>query len=327
MSPIDTQAHRSDSLETADAWLSAHAEMFAIRRFEEHIQRLFMRGEVPGTTHLCNGQEAVCVGLAHALRGDDVLSATYRGHGHLLARGSDEVAVAAELLGRADGLCGGRAGSLNLFDPSRNHIGSFAIIGGSIGAGTGAALGLKGSGRVAVADFGDGATNHGYFFECLNFAKVYELPLVLVLENNGYMEYTPIGSVTARADDLASRAEVFGISSQRIDGMDMRAVYEACSVAVEQARSGNGPQFIECRTYRFVGHSRTDPASYRPEGELDLWLERDPLKVSRRALAGEYGFTDADIDAAEQVVNERLERVFESALASPMPIPDAWGTA
>ncbi len=302
--------------------LRAHADMYAIRRFEEHIMRLFLRGEIAGTTHLCNGQEAVCVGLGYALDEDDVVAGTYRGHGHILARGSEELRLAAELLGRVDGLCGGRAGSLNVFDPTRNYIGSFAIIGGSIGAATGAALALKGTGRVAVADFGDGTTNQGYFFECLNFAKVYDLPLVFSLENNGYMEYTPIGNVTARPDDLAGRAEAFGIETERVDGMDVRAVYEASLRAVERARAGEGPQFLEYRTYRFVGHSRSDPGDYRPEGELERWQERDPLTLSRRALTDELGTPDEDIAAREQEVDERLERAIDAALASPFPTPE-----
>jgi TPP-dependent pyruvate/acetoin dehydrogenase alpha subunit len=305
----------------AEPLLAAHEQMYAIRGFENHVQRLFLAGEIPGTTHLCNGQEAVCVGLNHALRADDVVAGTYRGHGHILARGSDEFGLAAEMLGRAAGLCGGRAGSLNVFDFSRNYIGSFAIIGGSIGAATGAAMTLKGTDRVAVADFGDGTTNHGYFFESLNFAKVYELPIVFSCENNGYMEYTAIGDVTANAGDLATRAEVFGIPAERVDGMDVQAVAAASRLAVERARSGGGPQFVEYRTYRFVGHSRSDPATYRPKGELEEWQERDPLILARRALTDDLKVPSEEIAAAEKAIDARLADVFERAQASPFPTP------
>jgi acetoin:2,6-dichlorophenolindophenol oxidoreductase subunit alpha len=305
----------------ADALFAAHERMYAIRCFEQHVQRLFVAGEIPGTTHLCNGQEAICVGLNHVLRAEDVVAGTYRGHGHILSRGADEFGLAAELLGRAAGLNGGRAGSLNVFDFGRNYIGSFAIVGGSIGAATGAALALKGTDRVAVADFGDGTTNHGYFFESLNFAKVYELPIVFSCENNGYMEYTPIGAVTANADDLAARAEVLGIRADRVDGMDVQAVAAASSAAVERARAGEGPQFVEYRTYRFVGHSRSDPATYRPAGELEAWQQRDPLKLARAALIGDFDVPEAQVAAAEQAIDQRLADVFARAQASPLPTP------
>jgi acetoin:2,6-dichlorophenolindophenol oxidoreductase subunit alpha len=307
-------------LDDPDQLLAAHLDMYAIRRFEEHVQRLFLDGEIPGTTHLCNGQEAVCVGLNRALRDSDMVAGTYRGHGHLLARGADELGLAAELLGREAGLCGGRAGSLNVADFSRNYVGSFAIIGGSIGAALGVALALRGSGRVSVAAFGDGTTNHGYFFEALNFAKVYELPLVFSLENNGYMEYTPIDEVSA-GGDLGARAAVFGIPVEKVDGMDVRAVHAASLAAAERARSGEGPQFLEHRTYRFVGHSRSDPATYRPPGELEEWLERDPLALARDALTGAMGLSNWRVEAAEAEVRERIDAVWERAVASPFPVP------
>lgn len=299
--------------------------MYAIRRFEERIMQMFLRGEVPGTTHLCNGQEAVSVGVSLAMNEDDVFSGTYRGHGHILARGADEFRVAAELFGRADGLCGGRAGSLNLFDVSRHYIGSFAIIGGSIGAGTGVALALKDSARVCVASFGDGATNQGYFFECLNFAAIQNLPLVLLLENNGYMEYTPIENVTANSDSLPGRAAVFGIPTETVDGMDVDIVYRAATRAIERARAGGGPQLVECKTYRFVGHSRTDPGAYRPEGELEKWMERDPLLISRQRLSAEFDVEAPRLDEEEAVVEDRLSDVFDRALASPFPSADGDG--
>ncbi|MEZ5078835.1 MAG: thiamine pyrophosphate-dependent dehydrogenase E1 component subunit alpha [Solirubrobacterales bacterium] len=300
--------------------LDAHLDMVAIRRFEEEIQRLFLTGLVPGTTHLCNGQEAVPVGLNLAIRPEDMVAGVYRGHGHLLARGCGEFELAAEMLGREAGICGGRAGSLNVTDMSHNYIGSFAIIGGSVGAATGLAMALKGTGRVAVAAFGDGAANQAYFFECLNFAKVYDLPLLFSCENNLYMEYTPTDQVSA-GPGICARAEALGVPAGTVDGMDVRAVKQAAVAAVERARSGEGPQLIEHLTYRFVGHSRTDPATYRRPGELEKWQERDPLKVSREALLGEFSVAAEEIDEAEAAVERRIADAFERAQGSPEPVP------
>jgi acetoin:2,6-dichlorophenolindophenol oxidoreductase subunit alpha len=294
-------------------------QMTFIRRFEEEVQNRFLRGEVPGTTHLCNGHEAIPVGLAAALRPDDLLATTYRGHGHVLARGADPVAVAAELAGRVTGLNGGRGGSMNLTDFSHGILGSFGIIGGSIGAATGAALSLRKTGRIAVATFGDGCDNHGYFFECLNFAAVFQLPILFVCEHNLYGEYTPWEQVTA-GTDIAARARVFGITAERIDGMDVRTVYDHALRAVERIRTDGGPQFLECRTYRFVGHSRSDPASYRPAGELERWLERDPLKLAREALAA-ASVPEGVIGEAESAARLQVTEAFAEAMAAPFPEP------
>jgi TPP-dependent pyruvate/acetoin dehydrogenase alpha subunit len=259
--------------------------------------------------------------VAAALRPDDVLATTYRGHGHLLARGADPVAVAAELTGRASGLNGGRGGSMNLTDFSHGILGSFGIIGASMAAATGAGLSLRRTGRVAVATFGDGCANHGYFFESLNFAAVFRLPVVFVCEHNLYGEYTPWEQVTAGAD-IAARARVFGITAERIDGMDVRTVHRHALAAVERARRGDGPQFLECRTYRFVGHSRSDPATYRPAGELEEWLERDPLKLCREALT-RAGVPESVSGEAEGAARVRVAEVFAEALAGAYPEPEA----
>jgi TPP-dependent pyruvate/acetoin dehydrogenase alpha subunit len=311
--------------EDADELLGMLERMTFIRRFEEEVQRQFERGNVPGTTHLCNGHEAVCVGVAAAMRADDVIATTYRGHGHVLARGSDPGAVAAELVGRATGLNGGRGGSMNLTDVPRGLLGSFGIIGGSIAAATGAGLSLRGTGRAAVATFGDGCANHGYFFECLNFAAVFRLPVLFVCEHNLYGEYTPWESVTA-GGDIAARAAVFGIPAERIDGMDVRVVRDAAAGAFERIRAGEGPQFLECRTYRFVGHSRSDPATYRPAGELERWLERDPLVLARQAL-DEIGVPPSVLEEVDTVARDEVARTFAQALDAPYPEPLAAGGA
>ena len=223
-----------------------YRRMLLIRGFEERVQSLFLRGEVYGTTHLYSGQEAVAVGFASVLGEGDRVACTYRGHGHLLAMGTDPEALLAELLGRATGVNGGRAGSMNVVDPDHGVLGCYGIVGGSIAAATGAALALRGSGAVAVAYFGDGATNQAYFFECLNFAKVLNLPVVFVCENNGYGEYTPTEAVTPRSDRGARRPRWRSPTSP-VDGMDVWAVRAAAAEIVERVRGGGGPEFVEAR--------------------------------------------------------------------------------
>ncbi len=308
------------SLDSA-ALLDAFERMLTIRRFEEEIQRLFLRGEVHGTTHLYNGQEAVAVGMAAALRPDDLVAATYRGHGHAIAKGVDPFGLAAELMGRAAGTCGGRAGSMNVIDMDHGFIGSFGIIGGTIAAATGAALALRGSGRVAVAYFGDGTVNQAYFAECLNFAKVLSLPVLFVCENNLYGEYTPWEQVTAGAD-IPARARVYGMRAESADGNDVSVVHIAATAALERVRAGEGPELIEFRTYRQVGHSRSDPARYRPSGELEQWLERDPLTLAKRALREQHQVADGDLAAIEERVATTLDDAFARGLASPYPTPE-----
>jgi acetoin:2,6-dichlorophenolindophenol oxidoreductase subunit alpha len=295
-----------------------YRRMRLIRGFEDLIQSLFLRNEVYGTTHLYSGQEAVAVGLASVLEERDRLAATYRGHGHALALGVDPQALLDEMLGRATGINGGLAGSMNVTSPKDRLIGSFGIVGGSIAAATGAALALRRTGGVAVACFGDGAMNQGYFFECLNFCKVQGLPIVLVCENNGYGEYTPFEDVTAGA--IRARAEVMEVPAETIDGMEVWTVREAAARVVEAARSGGGPQFVEAITYRYVGHSRSDPGKYRPEGELDRWRERDPLILQRARLEG-AGVEATQLDELEASVESQLTEMEQRGLAAPFPEP------
>jgi TPP-dependent pyruvate/acetoin dehydrogenase alpha subunit len=232
--------------------------------------------------------------------------------------GTDPYALIAELVGRESGLNGGRAGSMNMIDPEHGVLGCYGIVGGSIAAATGAALTLRGSGSIAVAYFGDGATNQAYFFECLNFAKVLELPVLFVCENNGYGEYTPFEAVTAGG--IVPRAAALDVGVTQIDGMDVAAVREAASEVVARIRSGGGPEFVEARTYRFVGHSRSDPGKYRPEGELDRWRERDPLTVAARLLRERLGASSDDLAAVEAEVDAQLNRAQDEALAAPYPV-------
>jgi len=299
--------------------LDLYRRMQLIRGFEELVQSLFLQGHVHGTTHLCSGQEAVEVGVASCLRDGDRVGGTYRGHGHALALGLEPQKLLDELLGRATGICGGRAGSMNVVDLEHGLIGCFGIVGGSIAAATGAALAFRGTGKAAVAFFGDGAVNQAYFYECLNFAKVFALPALYVCENNVYGEYTRSSDVTGGT--ALARAEAMEIPAKVVDGNDLWAVRDAAGAALEQARSGGGPFFLEALTYRFVGHSRSDPGRYRPEGELDSWRERDPLRVARARLAGELGVSEQALDELEASVAAELETVREAALAAPFPDP------
>jgi acetoin:2,6-dichlorophenolindophenol oxidoreductase subunit alpha len=314
---MTAQRAAEGTAQSLDAGLDFYRRMLLIRRFEELVQSLFLRGEVYGTTHLCSGQEAVSVGFAAALADDDRVACTYRGHGHLLARGLAPEALLGELLGRTTGVNGGRAGSMNMVDLEHGVIGCFGIVGGSIAAATGAALASKGTGRIATAFFGDGATNQAYFFECLNFAKVLRLPALFVCENNGYGEYTSVDLVTA--GKIVARAEAMEIPSLVVDGMDVWAVRETADDAVGRVRGGDGPVFVEARTYRFVGHSRSDPGKYRPPGELEEWRERDPLLVAERRLAAEHGVTAEQLGDVAAEVERELQEVEESALAAPFP--------
>src|SRR3954464_987516 len=304
-------------LQDRDLYTDIYRQMLLIRVFEDLIQSLFLKGEVYGTTHLYSGQEAVATGFASVLEDRDRACATYRGHGHAPALGVDPQKLLDEMLGRASGINGGRAGSMNVNSLGDRLIGSFGIVGGSIAAATGAALALKRTtGGIAVAYFGDGAMNQGYVFECLNFCQVLKLPLLLVCENNGYGEYTAFRSVTA--GEIRARAEVMEVPAETIDGMSVWTVREAGARALAHAREGNGPAFIEALTYRFVGHSRSDPGAYRPAGELDSWRKRDPI-VRLRAQLEADGVEAARLEGLKQEVDDQLERMREEGLAAPFP--------
>jgi len=300
-----------------DAYAELYRRMLLIRGFEDRVQSLFLRGEIYGTTHLYSGQEAVAVGFASSLGPDDRVACTYRGHGHLLAMGTDPEGLLAELLGRETGVNGGRAGSMNVVDPEHGVLGCYGIVGGSIAAATGAGLSLRGSGAVAVAYFGDGTTNQAYFFECLNFAKVFELPVVFVCENNGYGEYTPFEAVTPGG--IVPRAAALELPTTEVDGMDVRAVRAAAREIVGRVRDGGGPEFVEARTYRFVGHSRSDPGKYRPEGEMERWQERDPLVVAEALLRDELGMGADALAAIPGDVEAELDRIEAAALTAQFP--------
>lgn len=304
-------------LDDLELYTGIYRQMLLIRGFEDLVQSLFLKGEVYGTTHLYSGQEAVATGVASLLRADDRVAATYRGHGHALALGVDPQALLDEMLGRATGINGGRAGSMNVTSPADRLVGSFGIVGGSIAAATGAALALKKTtGGIAVAYFGDGAMNQGYVFECLNFAQVLKLPLLLVCENNRYGEYTPFQSVTA--GEIRGRPESMGVPAETVDGMSVWRMRDAAARAMAHVRGGGGPAFVEALTYRYVGHSRSDPGAYRPEGELAEWRARDPI-VLLRAQLEEDGLAGSSLDMLEQEVSDQLDEMRERGLAAPFP--------
>jgi pyruvate dehydrogenase E1 component alpha subunit len=304
----------------AEVLLDLFERMAVIRGTEKAAYDLFMSGLVKGTTHLAAGQEAVAVGASAALRPDDYVFATYRGHHHAMARGASPEACLAELMSRATGLNGAKGGSMHLTTAPNNMLGSYAIVGAHLPIACGAAWSakLRGSGQVAVAFFGDGATNIGAFHEALNLAAVWKLPVLFVCENNLYMEYTPIASVTAVAQPAAGRAPAYGLPAEVVDGNDAVAVMNVTSAAAARAREGEGPTIIEALTYRQYGHSRADPAKYRPEEEVDAWLKRDPLTVMTDRLNAE-GVAEEAIEERRKRADEVVAAAVEAAKAAPAP--------
>lgn len=268
------------------AGLDDLASMARIRAFEERVRALAIDKKVIGSVHLCIGQEAIPVGACAALRSEDAVFATYRGHGWALARGVPPAAVFGELLGRAGGVNGGRGGSAYFSSARHGFFGENSIVAGSAPIAVGAALAARfdGSGRVALAAFGDGAMNQGAMHEAMNFASVFSLPVVFICENNGYSELTPIADMVADAE-LWHRAAAYGMPGRRVDGNDVAAVRAAVAVAVDRCRSGHGPSLIEAMTERLVGHYIGDAEQYRPAGEVDRAREREPIAAALAALA------------------------------------------
>ena len=310
--------------------LTLYEQMAVIRRTEKAAHDLFLSGLVKGTTHLAAGHEAIAVGASAALRPDDYVFATYRGHHHAMARGATPEECLAELMQRATGLCRAKGGSMHLTKASANMLGSYAIVGAHLPMAVGAAWSarLRGTGQLAVAFFGDGATNIGAFHEALNLAAVWKLPVLFVCENNLYMEYTPIADVTAVARPAADRAPAYGIPGEVVDGNDVLAVQEAVARLAERARAGDGPALLEAETYRHFGHSRADPATYRPAEEVERWLKHDPLDLARGRLV-ELGVDEATVTAADERARDVVEKAVEAAKNAPPPDPgealtDVW---
>ncbi len=307
-----------------------YEQMLVIRGTEKAAYDLFMSGLVKGTTHLAAGHEAVAVGTSAALNADDYVWATYRGHHHAMARGLSAEACLAELMSKATGSSQGKGGSMHLTHAQGNMMGSYAIIGSHLPMAVGSAWSsvLRGTGQVSVAFFGDGATNIGAFHEAINLAAVWKLPVIFICENNLYMEYTPISSVTAVEHPAADRAAAYSLPRIVIDGNDVLTVRDEVAAAAAKARAGEGPSIIECLTYRHYGHSRTDPAKYRPEGELEQWLMRDPVTVLRGHLVG-AGVAEDQVGAieerAQQIVAEAIDAARDAPLSDPAEaFTDVW---
>ena len=300
--------------------VAQYERMIEIRTLEEQINALFASGEIRGTTHLCIGQEALAVGMASVLRPTDIVSATYRGHGIALALGLSPESVLGEIMGKTVGCCGGVGGSMHLSNMELGLLPTSAIIGGGMPVAAGAALSFqtRGTDDVAVAVFGDGATNIGAFHETLNLAAIWNLPIVFICDNNVYGEYSRI-DITTPLEDLHLRGESYRMPHYAIDGMDIAAVQEGIQKAVDHARSGKGPTFIEAKTYRFSGHSRADLALYRPEGELEKWQARDPIKLTEEKLVKEKLIDAAQINKIKEETLKVIENVVEVCKSAPNP--------
>jgi len=297
--------------------------MLLIRHFEDRIYYLFLQGSMPGTIHLYQGQEAVAVGVCANLCKDDVITSTHRPHGHAIAKGVSVKAVMAELFGKTTGCCKGKGGSMHVGDPEIGALPAIAIVGGNIPIAAGIALAFKFQkrDRVAVSFFGDGASNEGTFHESINMAAIWNLPVIFVCENNLYGASTPVSKVMKTAD-VAARAVAYGIPGKAVDGNDVIAVYQTVIEAVERARSGGGPTLVECKTYRHGGHSRSDACSYRPKGEKEEWLKKDPILRMKKKLIEMKLLTEEMVKEIEEKIEKELDEAVAFAQNSPSPQPE-----
>ncbi len=303
-----------------DRLIWIYKKMLEIRLFEEKVFELYGQNLVPGTIHLYVGEEAVAVGVCANLGNDDYIVSTHRGHGHCLAKGARLDKTMAEILGKSDGYCKGKGGSMHIADFSVGMLGATAVVGAGIPIATGAGLSIKlrGTEQVTACFFGDGASNQGTFHEGVNMAATWRLPVLFVCENNLYAMGTRQSRVML-VESIATRASAYGIPGVSVDGTDVLRVYEAAREAIQRARAGEGPTLIECRTYRHMGHSRIDPATYRPKEEVDEWLRRDPIRRLRRGIMKEGHLSDAELLELERAVAKSVESAVEYAMKSPYP--------
>ncbi len=307
-----------------DTLLRFYRQMVAIRLFEERVNDLYTRALMPGLAHLYIGEEAIAVGVCEALRGDDYITSTHRGHGHCLAKGASPDRMFAELLGKEAGYCKGKGGSMHIADPDTGNLGANAIVCGSAGIATGAAFASKylNTGRVAVCFFGEGALGQGILYEEMNLAQLWKLPVIYVCENNGYNEYTHFRE--ALAGEVADRAAAFGVAHETIDGQDVRTVYATASKFVERARRGEGPAFLQCITYRYHGHHVGDIARsyYRPKAEEQEWVtQKDPINLHGEWLMANGLADRAALDAIQAELVREMDAAVEFAVNSPYPDP------
>jgi TPP-dependent pyruvate/acetoin dehydrogenase alpha subunit len=303
-----------------DLAFDLYRQMVLIRSFEDELFQYFLQGKLPGTLHQYQGQEAVAAGVCSALRQEDLIFSTHRPVGHAIAKGVPLKRIAAELWGKSTGCCGGKGGQMHLSDTSVGMMPSNAIVGANIPIATGAALSfqINGSDRIAVSFFGDGAANTGAFHEGLNLAAVKKAPVVFVCENNLYAASTHV-SLSMCIENVAERANSYGMPGEIVDGMDAIAVYQAALGAVNRARQGDGPTLIECKTYRYMGHSRGDPGGYRTREEVLAWKKKDPIDVFRGRLISEYGQEAKNLDFITQECQEIVQGAIDFAINSPEP--------
>jgi len=300
-----------------------YQRMLQIRYFEEKVFELYGQNLVPGTIHLYAGEEAVAVGVCANLRPDDYITSTHRGHGHCIAKDADLGKVMAEILGKKTGYCKGKGGSMHIADFSKGMLGATAVVGAGIpiAAGAGLSIKLRGTDQVVACFFGEGASNQGTFHEGINMAAIWRLPVVFVCENNLYAMGTRQSLVMA-IENIADRAVAYGIPSATVDGNDVLAVYEAASEAVNRARKGEGPTLIECKTYRQKGHSRFDPAAYRPKGEVEEWLKRDPISRFKSKLIEMGVLTEQENERLRREAASSVEEAVKFAMESQFPQPE-----
>jgi acetoin:2,6-dichlorophenolindophenol oxidoreductase subunit alpha len=323
---VTTVAGRPEAAGTkVEHALRMYRQMMAIRLFEEQVNELYTRALMPGLAHLYIGEEAVAVGVCEALRPDDYITSTHRGHGHCLAKGASPDRMFAELLGKEAGYCKGKGGSMHIADPATGNLGANAIVCGSAGIATGAAFSscYLHAGRVAVCFFGEGALGQGLLYEVMNLAQLMKLPVIYVCENNLYTEYTHFTETTA--GDILSRATAFGLEAERVDGQDVRAVHAVASRLVERARAGNGPAFLLCDTYRYHGHHVGDinREYYRPKQEEQKWKsERDPLKLLSDWMLEQKLTDTAQLDRMQAEIKAEMEKAVAFAVAAPYPNVD-----
>src|ERR1700722_5457096 len=313
------------SAKDVDKFLRLYRQMMAIRMFEEHVNELYTRALMPGLAHLYVGEEAVAVGVCEALRNDDYITSTHRGHGHCLAKGASPDRMFAELLGKEAGYCRGKGGSMHIADPTTGNLGANAIVAGSVGIATGAAFSSKrlGTDKVAVCFFGEGALGQGSLYEVMNLAQLWKLPVIYVCENNQYNEYTHYQETTSGT--ILGRATAFGIEAASVDGQDVRAVNEVATRLIKRARSGGGPAFLQCDTYRYSGHHVGDinREYYRSKQEEHLWkTDRDPILVLAKWLIDQGYAEPAGLEAVTSEVRSIMEAAVKFAIAAPYPNVD-----
>ena len=324
---MSTAIHPAGSCSETEASrsLRMYRRMVMIRLFEEQVNDLYTRALMPGLAHLYIGEEAIAVGVCEALRADDYITSTHRGHGHCLAKGAAIDRMFAELLGKEAGYCKGKGGSMHIADPDTGNLGANAIVAGSAGIATGAAFSSKrlGNGRVTVCFFGEGAMGQGVVYEVMNMAALWKLPVIYVCENNMYNEYTHVSE--ASAGDILARGPAFGVPSETVDGQDVRAVYAVTKRLVERARKGEGPAFLLANTYRFMGHHVGDISReyYRSKQEEQTWkTERDPIKVAAEVILAQKIADQSALDQIQSEAKVEIEKGVQFAMAAPYPNED-----